>query len=89
MAQFIGVYPDWRSLLLLVLLSEESSRRFFIFTFLNQNVVVVVKHAGYGHNNSANLEHDDTVCVSNYSDCADIMLSAEAEHADWTEGYDY
>jgi hypothetical protein len=51
--------------------------------------VVIINHTGYGHNNSANWEHDNTGCISNYSGCADIMLSAEAEHADWTEGYDY
>lgn len=50
---------------------------------------VVTNLTGYGHDNSANWEHDDTGCESNLSGCIDIMWSAEAEHADWTEGYDY
>ena len=29
------------------------------------------------------------VCESNLSGCIDMMWSAEAEHADWTEEYDY
>ena len=50
---------------------------------------VVSNHTGYGHDNSANWEHDDTGGASNYSGCQDMMWSAEADHADWTEGYDY
>jgi hypothetical protein len=50
---------------------------------------VITNHTGYSHDNSANWEHDDTGCQSNYSGCADMMLSAEAEHGDWSEGYDY
>lgn len=50
---------------------------------------VVTNHTGYGYANSANWEHDDTGCDSNYSGCADMLYSAEAEHSGWEEGYDF
>jgi hypothetical protein len=50
---------------------------------------VIHNHTGYGQENSANWEHDDTGSLSNYSGCADIFDSASATHDGWTEGYDY
>jgi hypothetical protein len=50
---------------------------------------VLTNHTGYEHDNSANLEHDDTGCQSNYSGCADTLYSAEAEHSGCEEGYDF
>lgn len=50
---------------------------------------VITNFNGYEHSNSANWEHDDTGCLNNYSGCADMMYSADAEHSGWEEGYDY
>lgn len=53
------------------------------------DVKIITNHTGYQHANSSSWEHDDTGDVSNYSDCADDLLNAEAEHEGWEEGYDY
>lgn len=50
---------------------------------------VVLNRTGYTQPGSENYEHDDTGDVQNFSGVEDEMLSAEAEHSDWQEGYDY
>lgn len=50
---------------------------------------VINNHTGYSHPNSANWEHDNTGCISNYSGMSDMIDSANAEHDGWEEGYDY
>lgn len=50
---------------------------------------IITNHSSYHNNDSANWEHDDTGSYHNYSGCADIAFSAEAEHCGWEEGYDY
>lgn len=53
------------------------------------DATVVVNHTGYSQQGSYNWEHDDTGSINNYSGCEDDMLSPEAEHEGWEDGYDY
>ena len=50
---------------------------------------VVGNRSGYEYKGSENFEHDDNGSLHNYSGVEDEMNSAEAEHEDWEEGYDY
>jgi len=50
---------------------------------------VVGNRSNYGYKGSENFEHDDTGALHNYSGMEDEIDSANSEHEDWEEGYDY
>lgn len=50
---------------------------------------IVGNASGYSYKGSENFEHDDTGCEHNFSGMEDEINSANAEHEDWQEGYDY
>jgi hypothetical protein len=54
---------------------------------LGDEACIVGNHTGY--KGGENYEHDDNGSLMNFSGVEDDMLSAEANHNGWDDGYDY